>query len=502
MIKKALVALLSSAILATTVVSGGVATPTVAYAEETRTIHLKNLEFFQGYYLEYSHIDRSGKRDTRIYNGGAVGRDPNLVSGYYFNEFGSYDNIDDVLVTISDIAVYLGFLPFQIGRILVHPDEPNVYYFEMPDLHSYFYRLPTDMTNGTLKIRASCCEYTLTCKNGIYKFNSVKPVNTEVSDMTVCKHQSAGNVTLSQAEKKGTLKVTKADIKTATKLDRMLKTKKALTLKVKAASKVKAKSQLEKLQKLVGHANTYGIQFWADDSKVIPDTAEINTSKLKKSGNFYTLKISKKSSTNYTSLCNRYKSRLGNEGYTEVVNGYWTSIGTGYTFPKGTHLCDCSDIVKGFVIVNEINDDITSRIPGYLEDPGISIERGGDYIEAVRDKCNLFSFNSDFTIEPIYDDLGHISEFNFSANDSKGKITKFRQGKYRVLVDDSMDNSDLHSIDLILNGDLIDYSAGIYDYDKVLAMKDGEGGDILLDPELGLWYNPYTHISWYEDEED
>lgn len=81
MIKKALVALLSSAILATTVVSGVVATPTVAYAEETKVIKITRDDcidmYEKGYYVantDKDNIFQAFDMDNNVYteNGEAV----------------------------------------------------------------------------------------------------------------------------------------------------------------------------------------------------------------------------------------------------------------------------------------------------------------------------------------------------------------------------------------------------------------------------------------------
>lgn len=315
MIKKALVALLSSAILATTVVSGVVATPTVAYAEETKVIKI-------------TENDCIAKDET--------GYDLEAV-------FGEYGGI----IKACDADVY--FLEF--GRV---------------DGDLLLYQLPSIASGSSVVIDTGRYKYTIDSSYTITdvlsaeqeeKDNERAKVNKWISDMVICKHPSAGNITLSASEKKGTLTVNKADIKAATKLDMMLKSKKAVTVKIKASSKSKAVKQLERLQKLIGHANTYGVQFWtlmdkpdgyyefglpeiysSKDNKTYKNY--IRSSQLKKSGSFYSIDIHKLVSQNYTYLCKAYENAFKRA----------KKRNTGYDFVKGTHLCDCSDISKLRVI--------------------------------------------------------------------------------------------------------------------------------------------------------
>lgn len=298
MIKKALVALLSSAILATTVVSGVVATPTVAYAEETKVIKI-------------TEDDCIAKDET----------------GYVLEAvFGEYGGI----IKACDADVY--FLEF--GRV---GDE------------LLLYQLPSIASGSSVVIDTDRYKYTIDSSYTITdvlsaeqeeKDNERAMYNKWISDMVICKHPSAGNVTLSASEKKGTLTVTKADIKAATKLDMMLKSKKAVTVKIKASSKSKAVNQFKSLRKLTGHANTYGVVPWNDSLNGIPYTEKVNSYRFKKSGSFYTVNISKSISQNYTYICTAYENAFKRA----------KRRNTGYDFVKGTHLCDCSDLTKVRVI--------------------------------------------------------------------------------------------------------------------------------------------------------
>lgn len=316
MIKKALVTLLSSAILATTVASGVVTTPTVAYAKETNIIKVMREDCISKDDLEQRGIDLEG-----------VDNCPDILKA---------SDSDTYFLVLSEYRED-GLVVYQLdGSAVIETDERR--YTVSYDGTSYNV---TDVVN--LKVEAEEDK----------KAKEKAKINKWISDMVVCKHQSAGNVTLSASEKKGTLTVTKADIKTATKLDMMLKSKKAVTIKVKSASKSKAVKQLERLQKLIGHANTYGIQFWTTMDKNnydleygLPETYSyednkvyknyIRSSQLKKSGSFYSIKISKLVSKNYTYICKAYENAFKRAEKRK----------TGYHFVKGTHLCDCSDMAK------------------------------------------------------------------------------------------------------------------------------------------------------------
>lgn len=303
MIKKALVALLSSAILATTVVSGVVATPTVAYAEETKVIKITR--------------DDCIDKDETGYDLEAV--------------FGEYGGI----IKACDADVY--FLEF--GRV---------------DGDLLLYQLPSIASGSSVVIDTGRYKYTIDSSYTITdvlsaeqeeKDNERAKVNKWISDMVICKHPSAGNVTLSASEKKGTLTVSKADIKAATKLDMMLKSKKAVIVKIKASSKTKAVNQFKSLRKLTGHANTYGVLPWIEADQGIPFTEKIDSDRFKKSGSFYTVNISKSISKNYTYLCKAYKRAF--ELSAEVAREERLDSGEPvYDFVAGTHLCDCSSVVK------------------------------------------------------------------------------------------------------------------------------------------------------------
>lgn len=294
MIKKALVTLLSSAILATSVVSGVVATPTVAYAEETKVIKITE--------------DDCIAKDEIDYDLEAV--------------FGEYGGI----IKACDADVY--FLEFgHVGDELL------------------LYQLPSIASGSSVVIDTGRYKYTIDSSYTITdilsaeqeeKDNERAKVNKWISDMVICKHPSAGNVTLSASEKKGTLTVNKADIKAAIKLDMVLKSKKAVTVKIKASSKTKAVNQFKSLRKLTGHANTYGVLPWIEADQGIPFTEKIDSDRFKKSGSFYTVNISKSISQNYTYLCKAYENAFKRA----------KKRNTGYDFVEGTHLCDCSDIAK------------------------------------------------------------------------------------------------------------------------------------------------------------
>lgn len=309
MIKKALVALLSSAILATTVVSGVVATPTVAYAEETKVIKITEDDcidmYEKGYYVantDKDNIFQAFDMDNNVYteNGEAV----------YFLSLNEYDGL---LYPLSGSAV----IETDRWRYTVSYDGTS---YEVTDIVDIIAKEEQEE-----------------------KDNERAKVNKWISDMVICKHPSAGNVTLSASEKKGTLTVNKADIKTATKLDMMLKSKKAVTVKIKASSKSKAVNQFKSLRKLTGHANTYGVLPWIEADQGIPFTEKIDSDKFKKSGSFYTVNISKSISQNYTYLCTAYENAFKRA----------KKRNTGYDFVEGTHLCDCSDIAK-LQMVSEI----------------------------------------------------------------------------------------------------------------------------------------------------
>lgn len=302
MIKKALVALLSSAILATTVVSGVVTTPTVAYAEETKVIKI-------------TRDDCISADDT--------GYDLEAVFGKYAGILKAYD----ADVYFLEVAEY-------------RDDESVVY-----------------PLNGSAVIETSRFRYTISYDGTSYEITDLVDIKTEeqenkkakynkwISDMVVCKHQSAGNVTLSASEKKGTLTVTKADIRTATKLDMMLKSKKALTVKIKASSKTKAVNQFKSLRECLKHANEYGIMVWLDADQGIPYTEKVSSYKFKKSGSFYTVSISKSISKNYTYLCEAYRKTFKRAA--ELAKEESRESGEPvYDFAKSTHLCDCSDAVR------------------------------------------------------------------------------------------------------------------------------------------------------------
>lgn len=297
MFKKSLAMVLTAVTLATTTVSGGFINPTVAYAEETKVIKI-------------TRDDCISADDT--------GYDLEAVFGKYAGILKAYD----ADVYFLEVAEY-------------RDDESVVY-----------------PLNGSAVIETSRFRYTISYDGTSYEITDLVDIKTEeqenkkanekakinkwISDMVVCKHQSAGNVTLSASEKKGTLTVTKADIRTATKLDMMLKSKKAVTIKIKASSKTKAVSQFKSLRKLTGHANTYGVVPWIEADQGIPYTEKVSSYKFKKSGSFYTVSISKSISKNYTYLCKAYENAFKRA---EKRN-------TGYHFVEGTHLCDCSDLAK------------------------------------------------------------------------------------------------------------------------------------------------------------
>lgn len=301
MIKKALVALLSSAILATAVVSGVVATPTVAYAEETKVIKITRDDCVNA--LELS----------REYNS-------------YF------DAVSEGILKMDGVDGY------YLGVSEYNEDEDECMVYPLTSV-------PVVIDTGRYKYTIDS-SYTITdvlSAEQEEKDNERAKVNKWISDMVICKHPSAGNVTLSASEKKGTLTVTKADIKAATKLDMMLKSKKAVTVKIKASSKTKAVNQFKSLRKLTGHANTYGVLPWIEADQGIPFTEKIDSDRFKKSGSFYTVNISKFISQNYTYICTAYENAFKRA----------KKRNTGYDFVKGTHLCDCSDIAK-LQMVSEI----------------------------------------------------------------------------------------------------------------------------------------------------
>ena len=255
------------------------------------------------------------------------------------------------------------------------------------------------------------------------KENEKAKINKWISDMVVCKHQSADNVTLSASEKKGTLTVTKADIRTATKLDMMLKSKKAVTVKIKASFKTKAVSQFKSLRKLVGHSNTYGVQPWIESDQGIPYTEKVSSSKFKKSGSFYTVSISKSISKNYTYLCKAYENAFKRA---EKRN-------TGYHFVEGTHLCDCSDIAKLRVISELItNNHIHAGSKKYIEKMDCSDFEAlsGDKVyhayvcQGLAELARKLGYASGIKSKLILrSDLNHAWA-EFKVKDGSGKIVK------------------------------------------------------------------------------
>jgi len=312
MIKKALVALLSSAILATTVMSGVVATPTVAYAEETKVIKITENDCISKDDLEQRGIDLEG-----------------------------VDNCVDILKASDSETYFLVLSEYREDGLVVYQLDGSAVIETNERRYTVSYDGTSYNVTDVVNLEAEAEE------------KEKAKVNKWISDMVICKHPSAGNVTLSASEKKGTLTVNKADIKAATKLDMMLKSKKTITIKVKASSKSKAVKQLERLQKLIGHANTYGVQFWTmmfspnskyadgfpsdysdEDDKAYKNY--IRSSQLKKSGSFYSIDIHKLISQNYTYLCKAYDNAFKRA----------KKRNTGYDFVEGTHLCDCSDIAK------------------------------------------------------------------------------------------------------------------------------------------------------------
>lgn len=304
MFKKSLAMVLTAVTLATTTVSGGFINPTVAYAKETNVIKIT--------------------RDDCV-NAMELGDSVDMISE---GEYGG------VLKIAGVDGYFLGVPEFNN-----HDDELMVY----------------QLTSVPVVIQTNKCKYTIdssyTITNAVSleaeeKENEKAKINKWISDMVVCKHQSAGNVTLSASEKKGTLTVTKADIKTATKLDMMLKSKKAVTVKIKASSKTKAVNQFKSLRKLVGHSNTYGVLPWIEADQGIPFTEKIDSDRFKKSGSFYTVNISKSISKNYTYLCKAYENAFKRA---EKRNRGWH-------FVEGTHLCDCSAIAKLRVISDLITN--------------------------------------------------------------------------------------------------------------------------------------------------
>lgn len=299
MIKKALVTLLSSAILATTVVSGVVTTPMVAYAKETNIIKVTKEDC-----VTWDELEQRGIHIKSVDN--------------CTNIFKASDT-DTYFLALSESDEDGNMLLYQLdGSAVIETSELK-------------YTVDYDGTSYSVNITSFKAE-----AEEEKKENEKAKINKWISDMVVCKHQSAGNVTLSAPEKKGTLTVTKADIRTATKLDMMLKSKKAVTVKIKASSKSKAVNQFKSLRKLAGHANTYGVLPWIEADQGIPFTEKIDSYKFKKSGSFYTVSISKSISKNYTYLCKAYENAFKRA---EKRN-------TGYHFVEGTHLCDCSDLAK------------------------------------------------------------------------------------------------------------------------------------------------------------
>lgn len=308
MFKKSLAMVLTAVTLATTTISGGFINPTVAYAKETNIIKVTKEDC-----VTWDELEQRGIHIKSVDN--------------CTNIFKASDT-DTYFLALSESDEDGNMLLYQLdGSAVIETSELK-------------YTVDYDGISYSVNITSLKAE-----AEEEKKENEKAKINKWISDMVVCKHQSADNVTLSASEKKGTLTVTKADIRTATKLDMMLKSKKAVTIKIKASSKTKAVNQFKSLRKLTGHANTYGVQPWIEADQGIPYTEKVSSYKFKKSGSFYTVSISKSISKNYTYLCEAYRKTFKRAA--ELAKEESRESGEPvYDFAKSTHLCDCSDAVR------------------------------------------------------------------------------------------------------------------------------------------------------------
>lgn len=328
MIKKALVALLSSAILATTVVSGVVTTPTVAYAAETKVIKIKRND---------------------CVNARELG---DLIDTTVESEY------DGLIKRIEGIDGYFLYVPEYNEVYDGDEDEIEIMVYKLPEMSkgsSIVIQTGSDgvIVEGYEYTDADYIKYTISYDGSSYSVTNMvtyeedeKAKNEKmIEDMVVCKHQSAGNVTLSASEKKGTLIIKKADMKTAEKLDKMLQSehgkKKGLILKIKASSRSKAKKLIGAVSSNVGHVNTYGvclgdINYYSVVEKWEERYCDYGFFCEKKLGDYYVMKLTELDCKSYVWLCKAYKN-----AFKRVEKRK-----TGYSFPDNVHLCDCSDLTK------------------------------------------------------------------------------------------------------------------------------------------------------------